>query len=341
MKKKKLLLIIPAAAAALVLLVVLGLNAYVRLGAGEYYAASRSAFPIPGIGDGVIGQALCYDGENDAFLAAGYMKDGSASRLYLIGRQSGKIQKTLLLADEQGAPLAAHCACMALIGPWLYITGEKACGAYVFEKSAVTASPDGGTLKCAGRFAPAILSEAELQADIVCVCGEDLVIGEFYHSSDSYPTPTSHHLTAPDGSARHALCFLFPLNDGAAFGADETPRAAWSIPDNVQGIEISGSDAYLSTSWAVTLSRCEKYDLERLAAGEALSIGGQELPLSFFDASSLVKSAVLPPMSEQMALVEGEIHTMCEAASSKYLFGRLYGAGNCLATDTEKLFGRR
>ncbi len=319
------LLLLPA----LVMLAVIGLAGWVRIGAREYYTLSEKAFRIPGLSEGVIGQALCADG--DDFLMAGYMKDGSATRLYVIGRGDGQVRKCLTLADEEGRDLAAHAACMAVHGGWIYITGDTACALYAFEKSALETAPDGGKLSCAGRFEPAAL-KGRMRVDIVSVCGDSLAVGEFYHEP-GYPTPASHHLTAPDGSERHALCLLFPLREGAPLGIGDTPQAAWSIPDTVQGIEIAGGRAYFSLSWGLSLSACEVHDLTRVAERKGFTWEGAALPLYVFDSSSLAKRLVLPPMSEQMAYTDGRLYTLSESASARYLFGRLYGGGWCLGTD--------
>ncbi len=339
MKTAKFLLRLLCALAALVLLAVAGFIGYVRIGARDYYAASEKAFRIPGLSEGVIGQALCYDREADAFLAAGYMKDGSASRVYVIDRAGGKIRKTLFLEDEAGAPLAAHCACMMQRGEWLYVTGDTACALYAFPAADILSLPDGGGLRCAGRFDPPALAGGKMRVDIVCEYDGCVALGEFYHPGE-YATPESHHLTAPDGSERHALCLLFPEDENAALGIGETPKAAWSIPDIVQGIEIAGDRAYLSESWAVSLSACEAYDLGRLETQEGFTWYGEALPLRVFDSASLIKRVTLPPMSEQMAAAGDRLYTMCESASKKYLFGRLYGAVWCLSTKLETLAGK-
>ena len=63
----------------------------------------------------------------------------------------------------------------------------------------------------------------------------------------------------------------------------------------------------------------------------------QETKLMCLDADSLIHDEKLPPMSEEIEIVDGKIYTMCESASKKYFFGKITDADWCYATVIEKL----
>ena len=50
------------------------------------------------------------------------------------------------------------------------------------------------------------------------------------------------------------------------------------------------------------------------------------MPLYYFDSTNLVSDLSAPPMSEGIEYHDGRIYISEEAASNKYIFGKLYGA---------------
>ena len=84
-------LIIALAIAAIVVAVFFGaVIGYFKLPVSGYYKASEKAFEIPGLSDGFIAQGISYDDREDTFFITGYMKDKSASPVYLVKKSDGK-----------------------------------------------------------------------------------------------------------------------------------------------------------------------------------------------------------------------------------------------------------
>ena len=57
-------------------------------------------------------------------------------------------------------------------------------------------------------------------------------------------------------------------------------------------------------------------------------VDGRSVPLFFLDSTNLVSDIEAPPMTEGIEFHDGRIWVSEESASNKYLFGKLYGAGD-------------
>lgn len=91
---------------------------------------------------------------------------------------------------------------------------------------------------------------------------------------------------------------------------------------------FDGGSVYLSTSYGLAFSHIYVYDASALAPqGELAGV-----PLYALDSASLTADRKLPPMSEEIEILDGRLYAMCESASQKYFFGKLTGGGWCYAT---------
>ena len=76
----------------------------------EYYAMEQSLCQNPGFNDGFVCQGVCASEENELLLVAGYMKDHSASRIYMTTLDN-KVRFVSLYQD--GEPFTGHCGGIA------------------------------------------------------------------------------------------------------------------------------------------------------------------------------------------------------------------------------------
>ena len=119
------------------------------------------------------------------------------------------------------------------------------------------------------------------------------------------------------------------------FGLDPVPVKAYSLPDLVQGMCFAGGKVYLSTSYAVAFSHIFVYDDAKAEAQGEIDGEKGKLPLYALDSAALVDDLKFPPMAEEIEILDGRIYTMCESASSKYIFGKLTGGKWCYATKLD------
>ena len=338
-QKKKLkpwakLLIVVACVIAFLGVILLGAIGYFRLSVSDYYKNSEKAFVIPGLSDGYVPQGFCYDENSNWFLATGYMTDNSASPIYVIDKESGKTVKSVRLKKKDGSAYTGHAGGIAVWGNYVYVAvGGEHC-VYVFDYSDLKA--DGAkNIESIGVFKTETDDGAYIKPAFVEVNGNNIVIGEFYRDPQ-YKTHTSHKITTHNGNKNTALAVEFELDTSFDFGINPTPKKAYSMIEQVQGLTFDESGRiYLSTSWGLSFSHIFVYD-ETLASCENKFVLKHNTPVYHLDGASLIKDIKLAPMSEEMVILGKKLYVMCESASNKYIFGKFTGGKWCYATDLTK-----
>ncbi len=322
--------------AALVALVLVCAIGYFRLSVAPYYSASDKAFIIPALNDGFVPQGMHYDAEREHFLVTGYSSVGEPSPVYIVSEEnSGENYKTVYLMKEDESDFKGHVGGIAVSGKYVYIAGGDDRCLYVYSYDEILNSDDGGSVSCKGQFSTKTSDNDYVDVSCVTVFEDRIIIGEFYRDVD-YPTLPSHKMTTKGGDYNQALAVAFELSDGAEFGIDPTPVAAYSMPDQVQGMYFTDEKIYLSTSYGVTFSHIYEYDTSRVAQSEITVLGNQTV-LYELDSSSLSYDYKIAPMSEEIEMVDGKLYVMCESASNKYKFGKLIGGKWCYATRLEEM----
>ena len=64
-------------------------------------------------------------------------------------------------------------------------------------------------------------------------------------------------------------------------------------------------------------------------------VDGRSVPLFFLDSTNLVSDLEAPPMTEGIEYHDGRVYISEESASNKYIFGKLYGAGDVFSLPAE------
>ncbi len=315
-------------------LILLGVISYFRLPVGEYYKNSEKAFVIPALNSAYVPQGFCYDNANGWFLATGYMKDGSASPVFAINKQSGKTIKSVVLKLADGKDYLGHAGGISVWKNFLYVAdGSEHC-IYVFDYEQFKTANSGDALISIGKFSTETADGDYVKPSCVEVVGNKIVIGEFFRESN-YETFETHKITTPNGDKNTALAVVYSLADNFEFGINPVPEKAFSMREQVQGITFAGDNVYLSTSWGLSFSQIFVYDQTK-AVSDVRTVLGENIPVYYLDGSSLVKTLKIAPMSEEMAIVDGKLYVLSESASTKYIFGKFTGGKWCYATDLSK-----
>ena len=307
---------------------------YFRLSVASYYTASKNAFVIPGLNDDYIPQGLDYDSEQEMFIMSGYMKDHSASPIYLTDKD-GALLKKVTLFNPDGTDYTGHGGGVAVNGDFMYLTGGEDCCLYVYSYSELLNTEDDAKLSCLGVFSTKVSDTDFIENAFVTVHDGKLVTGEFYRE-ESYPTLDSHKITTKAGDYNQALAVEYLLDANAPFGINPTPNKAYSMPDQVQGLAFNDGKVYLSTSWGLSFSHILEYDMSKLSLEGEIEVLGNTLPLYAMDSASLLNDYKIAPMSEEMVFIDGKLYVSCESASNKYIFGKFTGGKWMYATDLEK-----
>lgn len=313
------------------LMLILGIRIYFRLPVSAYYKNSEKAFVIPGVSDGMVHQGLAYDKKTDEFLITGYKSGGKASQVSIVSKSSGKEIKRLNLANEDGSAFTGHVGGISLNGDFIYVADGK--GLAVFNKSDFISAKSGDSVKMSGCF-KTVTENDYLRVAFTHVEGDMIYVGEFYRKSN-YPTPDTHKYTTAAGDKNTALILVYKLDETAPFGISKKIERAYSTRGLVQGMCFDeDGKIYLSTSYALAFSHVFAYDATK-QEGE-ITVLEQKVPLYVLDSSTMLKDIKLPPMSEEIVILNGKLYTMCEAATNKYIFGKFTSAKYCYATDLSK-----
>ncbi len=361
---------------------IIGVKMFFRLPNAGYYNASVGAFVIPGTDDGLVAQGMDYDQANDQYIVTGYMKDGSASPVYLLSKDDDgeyTVAKRVTLTMKDGNDYKGHGGGIALANGYLYITGDVENVIHIYKYDDLVSAADGAkvgtaieplslTLNGADYIEPAFVTAVNADNDPLGI-KDYLIVGEFYRKGTDYETPEGHWRDAANGEKNRALAMVYPLNPlgdnlddtiiGGILGDLTYPVkeavAAFSLPNQVQGMTVYGDRVYLSTSWSLSRSHILTYDATKItpsATSAPVTIAdGKTVPVYLFDSSSLISDRKIPPMSEEMAVVsvpveiikngekviemQSRLLVMCESASDKYIFGKYTGGEFCYATKLD------
>ena len=331
-KAGKILLISLLIILGLIAIVLLGFRAYMQLPVLSYYSASEKAFEIPGLDEDFVPQGFCYDAENELFLISGYSAKKDASPVYVVEKESGDIVGKVFLHKENGSKFTGHAGGIAQYEDNIYIAGSSANCLYIYSYSEMLDAEYGSAITCQGKFSLELSEDEFVSASFVTAENGRLLVGEFRYEPD-YTYPDSHKVTTSAGDSHGGLMLEFALSSDAEYGIDPTPVKAYTLRDKVQGVCFGDGMIYASTSYGLAHSYIYVYDEAQLAKEGTMNILGYDLPLYAIDSASLTKTYKVPPMSEEIVIVDDRLHIMCESASSKYIFGKLIDGKWCYATD--------
>lgn len=325
----KALLIVLLILCVLVVSIVIGARIYFRSPAKEYYSHSEKAFKIPDINNGFIPQGLAYNSDDNFFLMTGYMKDGSASPVYVVNRDGELLSKATIL-DESGNPFPCHAGGLSVYGDYVYVAGCQDCALYIYSYEDIK---NGGNVNLLGTFSTKVNDDDYLNIDCTTIYDGKIILGEFFRE-ENYQTLPSHKITTSHGDYNQAIALAFELGDYEdTYGINPVPVEAYSIGDKVQGMCIYNGMFYTSSSYATASSSVDAYTLENATTSSISILGQENLILYELDSSCKAASFVLPPMAEEIEFIDGRFYTMCESASDKYIFGKLTSHTYCYSTS--------
>lgn len=324
------LLIALGVVAGIALIAVIGLNVYVRVAFAPFYERAEAAFPIPGLDAGFVCQDLDCLEDGQTWLLSGYQADGSASPLYRRAADGSTARLTVELPD--GTAYDGHGSAVTSDDGLVYLACEG--GYLVLDEATVASADDGQAVAALGSvdlgFSPSFMN----------IEGEVMYAGAFYHPGD-YETPESWHVVTPDGTENPSLMFAFSADPSQEWNFATEPMAAYSIPGMIQGVcATPDGSLVLSQSFGLATSHLLVYDIDVIEPDGTLEAAAlrpdapdpaADVPLYCLDGRSLADDVAAPPMTEGIESHDGRVYVSEESASGKYLFGKLYGAGQVYA----------
>ncbi|MBQ9743673.1 MAG: hypothetical protein IJW19_00945 [Clostridia bacterium] len=285
----------------------------------HFFYNADSKFATPGISDGYVPQGFelyvpCGINARErqaGFLACGYMKDKSASRVYVLAKETGEELYYVEMKEADGSDYTGHTGGITYYGMYLYVSGGDGCDIFLLKDlfdgdNKITKV---GEVKTGNNPAYCKVFDGKLYA------------GSFHYAEGGYVSPDEHMLTTPSGDKNSAVITVFELDINTGLAKSETPVCVYSTPGKVQGMYISDTGSILlSTSWGLSTSHLYEYDISLASVG-AFNFEGSNVPLTYLDSKCLVRDVRMPPMAEEIIYIDGEVYVMTESACSKYIFG--------------------
>ena len=283
----------------------------------DFYSKASKEFEIPGLSEGFTPQGLCYEDQEKLFLVCGYMKDGSASRIYVVDENTDETIKyfTLTNGDEV---YCGHAGGITTDGTNVWIVGDGTVNRFSFEE--ILNVENGSSIQILDSF----VSNNGADFVTVDITNNTLWVGEF-HRDGSYDTPESHIIETSDGSINKAISFCYEINSENPYGiTSTTPIMALSTPSLVQGMSFTAEKIVISTSYSLPNSHIYSYKniIEESSSAEKTFNydSSTEIPLYVLENEILVEDLEAPCMSEEIEFVDGKIYVLFESACQKYGF---------------------
>lgn len=279
----------------------------------QFYAKAQEEFAIPGLEDGYVPQGLTYYQDSECFLSAGYMKDGSSSRIYVIGETTKYFTLKLNGKDYTG-----HAGGISTYQNYGYLVGDKQI--YIFDIAQAVELENGKSIDILDYY------DAPNGADFINIQNGKMYIGEFYHET-KYPTSELHHIKSADGT-NYAITFVYDMvnkTDATPYYFNiDTPALAISTTEKIQGMCINGteenSEIILSASWSLSDSKIYIHKGISDITPTKYTHNNTDIDLYILDSSTLKETLEIPSMSEEITLKDGRVYVIFENACSKYKF---------------------
>lgn len=272
----------------------------------DYYTRKTDICINPGLNDNFVPQGIAVSDTEDLILTSGYMKDKTASRIYITNSKNEERYVELYQGDKISTK---HFGGIALSGDIAYLATSSRIFPIALSDILNNDEIDIGDG-----------IEVPNSASFVYADNEYLYVGEF-HDGGKYVT--DHPIETRDGTY-YAICTMYSLSDYT------TPLRVYSLPNKVQGFAIDENGTIvLSTSYGLADSKYYIYRDVEASGKEYLGA-----PLYILDSYSDVISG--PAMSEDLSYKDGKFYCLSESASDKYIFGKFFFANSIYALDVSE-----
>lgn len=284
----------------------------------EYYDMKTDVCENPGLSDGFVCQGICVEDESGKILVSGYMKDHSAGRIYVTDKNDNSYYVSVKEAD--GTDFTGHAGGIATRGGVIYIASDDLLR--LISLTDVMNAENGDEV-----YVQAAIG-VNNEASFVYADEDYIYVGEF-HDGEDYVT--NHPYEDPNEGMHYAIVSRY-LPSEFVFRDDgenvATPDRVYSIRNKVQGICFAEGKVVMSTSYGLADSIYYVYD-EANATDSGHTLDGA--PVYFL--GECQRSFKGPAMAEGLEYYDGEVITLTESASDKYIFGKFFLATKIVSLD--------
>lgn len=274
----------------------------------EYYSIRNDICKIPGINKGFVPQGIAIVEEKEKILVSGYMKNGDSSRIYVTDFNNNSYYVSL---EKEGKSFIGHAGGVAISNNKVYLASEATI--YTINLEDILDIKDNHVLDIGSG------QEVNNAASFVYTDDTYLYVGEF-HNGKKYVT---NHIYETKEGVHHAIVSRYDLNDLTK------PNKIYSIRNSVQGICFTpDGKIILSTSHGLLDTIYYIYNEQEATNSEYILDGA-----SVYFLDNLSSEVEGPAMGEGLDYYEGEIITLTESASNKFIFGKFFGGNKIVRLD--------
>ena len=262
---------------------------------------------IPGLGQGAVPQGMSYAPELDVLLTSHYFDSDNPSVVVSMDWQTGEATHTAKLREPGGDKHNGHVGGIVVDDSSLWVASD----AYLYRYD---------LQQILGSISAVAEQRFKTEAtEEVAFCSRydgEVWAGEFALPG-KYPTHSSHHLEARDGDMRHGWISGYDPDTGF----DAPPQRVLSIPDRAQGMVASDDYVFLSISYGrrnLSSLQIFRNPLRQPPHAVVPTSTGSEVPLWYLDGLNHVRSIALPPMAENIAIIDGKLAVLFESGAEKF-----------------------
>ena len=278
----------------------------------EFKKLATKSFRIPGLETKFVPQGMEFDDVSGDFLISGYMSNDEPSRIYVVDKASGFVEKYINLKVGEDV-LKGHFGGITVYGEDAFVASDKK--VYRFKIADLKSAQNGSAVSVIDSF------ETGNGADFILTYQDMLIVGEFYHQK-KYQTRPEHHIKTSSGETNKALAYVYLIDNNAECGvASKNPEFGISLPDLVQGMSFTkNGEIVISTSYAIPSSKLYTFKnvLEQTPTTQTV-IDGITLPVYELCENTKTRTIKAPAMAEELVLADdGKVYVLFESACKKY-----------------------
>jgi len=275
----------------------------------EFYLAAERGGELPDLDAGFVPGGYCT--VPDGLLVSGYMRDSGQARVYLI-REGGEVNYTELL-DDNLAPFISRASDIEFFDGYMYLTGPEGLYMYYYEdvRDGLAETDYYGII------------ETYVTPEWCAIYDGNLYVG----SRDGDSAPSWQRIYGSRGDFTE-LITVFRLDENVKFGIWTRPVCAISSPSGVTGAYVSYK-GFTFTSYSGEYGSSLLFYCFSTEESSNITLVSDErtrtVPLYFLDEAKLRGEIALPPMVEDVVLVDGRLSLFSSAVSDSGKVGELLG----------------
>jgi len=285
-----------------------------------FYDSGEMSVLVPGLKQTFVPQGLSYLPEKNWMIIAGYSSDENInSVIFAVDLASGEMVREVMLQYADGSGYYGHAGGVAVTEKNIFIAND----AHLYRISLEKFLSLPASAFCAFDEEIPVPSRASY-----CSYADGVLwVGEFQYDP-SYKTDRTHWYKNEDG--RHKAWLIGYVTDpqqenelSPSVFADGTavPDYVISTTERIQGMTMRDGQIYLSQSYGrrspSTMLRYQNVlDSEPL---EYVDVNGRSVPLWCLNSTVRTGALMMPPASECLVTVDGNIYVLFETAAQKYM----------------------